>query len=84
LYRERLQRDNKLDTDEDRRRQEWGARILEQIVRASLRSSKAIHSDWERRQLKSVSLERSLSQNSWIETASESSDRSIKGESIQQ
>jgi hypothetical protein len=55
---------------------EWkGARRLEQIAKISLRPSRAIQSKAESNQFESVSLERSLGQNSWVEPARQSSER---------
>ena len=64
---------------------EWkGVKRLKQIARVNLKPSIAIQSEAKRSQFESVSLERSLSQNSWVEPASQSSERTRKGELIQQ
>jgi hypothetical protein len=49
-----------------------------------LRPSRAIQWEAERSQVESVNLERSLSQNSWAEQTSQSSEETGKGELIQQ
>jgi hypothetical protein len=67
FYRDRLQ-------VEAERYREWeGARGLEQIARVSLRPSATIQPKAKGNQLESVSLKRSLGQNSWLEPARQSS-----------
>lgn len=62
LFRDRLNRENKLDTGEDRRD---GASKSEQTARVSVRPSRAMQ-EWfrERSRIESVSVGRRLSQNS--------------------
>jgi hypothetical protein len=65
-------------------RQWEGARRLEQIARVNLRLNRAIQQEAERSQIETINVERSLSQNSWIETVILSSGWARKHELIQQ
>ena len=58
-------------------------RRLEQIARVHLRPRRVLQSEAEQ-PFESVSLERSLGQNSGVEPASQSSERARKDELIQQ
>jgi hypothetical protein len=77
-YKEkRLKRESKLNTGEGRGARDWeGVRRLEQIAKISMRPSRAIKKrPRERSQIESVSLERSLSQNSWVDQPARDQNR---------
>lgn len=62
----------------------WSQRIRSQKIRTngrvSLRPSRAIQSEAERRHVDSGNFEKPLSQNSWVELASQSSEKDRRGE----
>ena len=60
------------------------ARRLDQIVWVSLRPRQTIQAEAERSQIETVSLDRSLSQNSQVELGKQSSERPRKSDFIQQ
>ena len=81
LYRNRFQRKNKSDTDENRVR-EWEVRGSEHIAKVNMNPRRVIPSHIER--LNQSVWRGVLNQNSWVESASQSSERTRKGELIQQ